>query len=68
MVMRCAGVCEEAVSLGLYAEVSAAQQAMRVRRAKAERRVDDMAAHGLPSDLQIAIVDALALGEFLLTA
>ena len=61
--LRCAGVCPEAASLGLYAEVSSAQQAMRVRRAKAERQVDAVAAHGLPSELHIAVLDALALGE-----
>ena len=42
-----------------------AQQAMRVRRAKAERQVDATAAHGLPADLHIAVVDAQALGESL---
>ena len=54
-----AELCNEAASLGLFAEVSTAQQEMRKRRAEAERRVHQCAA---PADLHAALAAAVELG------
>ena len=55
----CAELCEEAASLGLFAEVSAAQHEIRKRRAEAERRVHQCA---VPAGLQTALAAAVELG------
>ena len=56
-----AELCAEAASLGLYAEVSAAQQ----ERAEAERRVRQCVA---PAELHTALAAAVELGGIWLTS
>ena len=50
----------EAASLGLFAEVSAAQHEVRKRRTEAERRVHKCAA---PMELHAALAAAMMLGD-----